>query len=188
MGDLVYNVGMDPQITPTLSQEEPGLSSRKKKILLIHVVSFVVLLIIGYTTYSFGYKNGQKSIIGDPNQPLPTYGVEPTVMAPTDAPVIDPNPTASMLMIEECTNDSQCPKYPGGKCIELKCVYGSNQIDGASKSSLPPEIAEALSWPITSVCIENSGYKVYYQLDDGTNVYTNPDGNYVRGRTVVCTN
>lgn len=52
---------------------------------------------------------------------------------------------------------------------------------------LPAIIQDAQSWPIHHVCIENSGYELFYQLNDGTNIYIYK-GEYVRGKAVVCSN
>ncbi len=54
--------------------------------------------------------------------------------------------------------------------------------------NLPEAIQEAYSWPVMSLCNDRSGYTLYYQLDDGSNIYIDSKGAYVRGKKVICTN
>lgn len=95
--------------------------------------------------------------------PFPSTGVPSSAPSnapfsgPTSVPTSQPNPTA----------------------------YAQPTVSNQKK--LPAAIQGAYSWPIQSVCRDNSGYQIYYQLDDGTNIYTYK-GNYVRGKSVICTN
>lgn len=65
---------------------------------------------------------------------------------------------------------------------------GKSGIIRPTSKDVPTSIRDAYTWPAISICDDKSGYTLYYQLDDGTNVYIDGKGAFVRGKKVKCTN
>ena len=105
------------------------------------------------------------------SEPFPTESAIPIELTPTTAPpqYATPRPTYNPKI-------DPMPEY-------MLTIYPTE-----SQKSLPADIQDAYSWPIHQLCAVPKFFSIYYQLDDGSNVYKVSTGGYVRGKPMLCTN
>jgi hypothetical protein len=105
------------------------------------------------------------------SEPYPTESAIPIGLAPTITPSLyaTPYPTYNPRI-------NPMPSY-------MLTIYPTESVN-----NLPTDIQDAYSWPIQQLCAIPKTYNVYYQLDDGSNIYKVSTGGYVRGKPMLCTN
>jgi len=78
--------------------------------------------------------------------------------------------------------------YSYSSFVRSKENTGAIVHPSPTSKTLPKELKDVDTWPVISLCDDKSGYTLFYQLEDGSNIYKDQKGGFIRAKKVRCTN